>query len=75
MSNRTAYRNHATFRKAFPTLDSPAPYVDNPAILPIVKEASRKMSDFGNNIKSRKRPTDIAVMRIGFLPFNPEFAA
>ena len=75
MSPRTAYRSHATFKKAFPTLDSPAPYVDNPAIFPIVKKASKKMSDFENNIKSRKRPTDVAVMRIGFLPFNPEIAA
>ena len=75
MSDRTAYRNHATFKKAFPMLDSPAPYVNNPAILPIVKKASRKMSDFENNIKSRRRPTDVAVMRIGFLPFNPEIAA
>lgn len=75
MSNRTAYRSYATFKKAFPTLDSPAPYVDNPAIFPIIKKASKKMSDFENNIKSRKRPTDVAVMRIGFLPFNPEVAA
>jgi hypothetical protein len=51
-------------------LDSPAPDVDNPAILPIVKKASKKMSDFENNIKSRRRPTDVAAMKIGFAPFS-----
>lgn len=69
-SIRTAYRNHAAFKKAFPMLDSPAPYVDNPVILPVIKKASRRMSDFENNIKSRKRPTDTAVMKIGFAPFS-----
>jgi len=33
------------------------------------------MSDFEANIKARKRPSDVAVMRIGFLPFSPELAA
>jgi hypothetical protein len=28
------------------------------------------MSDFENNIKSRKRPTDMAAMKIGFAPFG-----
>jgi len=50
-------------------IESPAPYVDNPVILPIIKKASRKMSDFENNIKSRRRPTDVAAMKIGFVPF------
>ena len=69
-SIRTAYRDHAAFKKAFPMLDSPAPYVDNPAILPIIKKASRKMSDIEQNIKSRKRPTDVATMKIGFATFS-----
>jgi hypothetical protein len=69
-SVRTAYRDHAAFRKAFPMLDSPAPYVDNPAILPIIKRASKRMADFENNIKSRRRPTDVAAMKIGFVPFG-----
>ncbi len=51
-------------------LDSPAPYVDNPAILPIIRRASKRMSDFEQNIKSRRRPTDVAAMKIGFVPFG-----
>jgi hypothetical protein len=51
-------------------LDSPAPYVDNPAILPAIKRASKRMSDFENNIKFRRRPTDVAAMKIGFAPFG-----
>ena len=70
ISIRTAYRDHAAFKKAFPMLDSPTPYVDNPIILPLIKKASKRMSDFENNIKTRKRPTDIAAMRIGFQPFS-----
>lgn len=27
------------------------------------------MSDFENNIKSRRRPTDVAAMKIGLVPF------
>jgi len=69
-SIRTAYRDHAAFKKAFPMLDSPAAYVDNPAILPIIKKASRKMSDIEQNIKSHKRPTDVAAMKIGFATFS-----
>lgn len=69
-SIRTAYRDHAAFKRAFPMLDSPAPYVDNPAILPVIKRASKRMSDFENNIKSRRRPTDVAAMKIGFAPFS-----
>jgi hypothetical protein len=51
---RTETTRHS--RKAYPMLESPAPYVDNPAILPIIKKASKKMSDFEANIKARKRP-------------------
>jgi hypothetical protein len=69
-SIRTAFRDHAAFKKALPMLDSPASYVDNPAILPIVKRASKRMSDLENNIKSRRRPTDDAAMKIGFAPFS-----
>ena len=46
-SIRTAYRDHAAFKKA-----------------------SRKMSDIEQNIKSRKRPTDVATMKIGFATFS-----
>lgn len=70
MSIRTAYRDHAAFKKAFPMIDSPAPYVDNPTILPVILAASRKMSDFENNIKARRRPTDVAAVKIGFAPFS-----
>jgi hypothetical protein len=28
------------------------------------------MSDFENNIKSRRRPTDVVAMKIGFGPFG-----
>lgn len=70
MSIRTAYRDHAAFKKAFPMIESPAPYVDNPVIFPVIKKASRRMSDFENNIKSRRRPTDVAAMKIGFAPFG-----
>jgi hypothetical protein len=51
-------------------LDSPAPYVDNPVILPTIKRASKRMADFENKIKSRRRPTDVAAMKIGFVPFG-----
>jgi len=69
-SIRTSYRDHAAFKKAFPMLETPAPYIDNPAILPLVKAASRKMSNFAEGIKARKRPIDIATLKIGFQPFS-----
>jgi hypothetical protein len=73
-SERTAYRDHASFKKAFPFLDSPATYVDQPEVKPLVEAAARGMKRFAENMQRRKnekrdrRPIDTAALKIGFLP-------
>lgn len=73
-SERTAYRDHASFKKAFPFLDSPAPYVDQAEVKPLVEAAARGMKRITDKMENRKnekrerRPLDTAAMRIGFLP-------
>jgi hypothetical protein len=67
-SERTTYRDQAAFRKAFPTLDSPAPYVDNPQIKPLVEKAARSMKAFADK-HSRKPNMQSATLKIGFLPY------
>lgn len=76
-SERTAYRDHASFKKAFPFLDSPAPYVDQPDVKPLVEAAAGGMKRFADKMEKRqrekreRRPLDMAAMRIGFLPCTP----
>jgi hypothetical protein len=73
-SERTAYRDHASFKKAFPFLDSPAIYVDQPEVKPLVEAAARGMKRFAESMERRindkrdRRPIDTAALKIGFLP-------
>lgn len=73
-SARTAYRDHANFRKAFPFLEDPTPYVEQAEVKPLVVAAARKMKEVEDRLRSRgerkkeKRPIDLAARGIGFAP-------
>lgn len=78
LSVSTAYRYQSSFRKAFPELDDPAPYVDIPEVNAVVVASGkqiRKLIDWAerrSQEKSEKRPKrpslDAAVKQIGFIP-------
>ncbi len=64
-SHRTAYRNQAAFRKAFPTLETPFRIFENPEI----QERLQEVADFGDRIDpenaSRAKVPDLEIVRIG----------
>ena len=73
-SVRTAYRDHANFKKSFPFLDDPTLYVEQAEVKPLVEGAAKKMSAFAERVQARRRekrerrPVDLAAISIGFLP-------
>ncbi len=78
MNRRTAFRDQATFRKAFPMLETPAQIYASPE----VRESLKKHADFGDKLdqklgKTRNLPdeettrsTDLGALAIGMLPAN-----
>ena len=67
-SVRTCYRDLAAFRKAFPWLSDPTAFVDQAEVKPAIESAVKGMASIAERIKNRKRPTDLAMLKIGFTP-------
>ena len=65
-SKRTAYRNQAAFREAFPSLDTPAPIFSDPN----AQAAIQAVADALNELSAIKRARAIerATVMIGQLP-------
>ncbi len=66
-SVRTAYREQARFREAFPELDSPAAIFDAPETKARVDAILGSEGIFGRKSR-RESPPETAVLKIGMLP-------
>lgn len=68
-SHRTAYRNQAAFRKAFPTLENPAKIYGDPDIRAKMRQTAQAADALDAKISSR-RPSlpDLAILQLGMLP-------
>lgn len=69
MPERTAYREQAAFREAFPTLDDPAPIYNDDK----VRAALKTQADFGDHLdelgeKRRARKRDMGIAQLSALP-------
>jgi hypothetical protein len=66
---RTAYREQAAFRAAFPALDTPAALFQNDENrAKIAQAAARGMAGSGDTKKSRKSLSDLNVLQVGMTP-------
>jgi hypothetical protein len=67
-SHRTAYRNQAAFRKAFPTLETPQRIFEQPQ----AREAIRKGAQLGDRMDGKVTPgrtvPDLDIVRLGMQP-------
>ena len=63
---RTAYREQAAFRSAFPELETPAPLVDIPQVQDSLQQAAKSLQDLGDR-RSKARSAESAILQIGLL--------
>ena len=71
MNRRTAFRDQASFRAAFPMLDTPAQIYASPE----VRANLKTHADFGDKVekageKRRQLTRELGALRIGGLPAN-----
>lgn len=64
-NERTAYREQAAFRRAFPTLDSPAPIVDVPEMRAKMKELANLGDEMEAGKKAKRRIPESMILEIG----------
>jgi hypothetical protein len=69
MPERSAYREQAAFRQAFPTLDNPGPIYNDDK----VRAALKAQADFGDKLdelgeQRRARKRDIGIAQLSTLP-------
>lgn len=69
-SARSCYRDQSAFRRAFPGYEDPEKLTEIPAVKAVIEETAVKMTALGEKLASRRRPTDMAATRIGFLPLG-----
>lgn len=62
---RTAYREQAAFREAFPTLDSPTQMLDAPETREHIANLAKAMQRSDEKKKSRRALPDLSVLQLG----------
>jgi aminopeptidase N len=66
-SVRTAYREQAAFKDAFPTLDSPAKIFEDPATRAKVAKVARAGDELQAQKKPRRKAPDLTILEIGLM--------
>jgi hypothetical protein len=66
-SVRTAYREQASFRKAFPKLDTPAPVIDVPQVQAGFRKALAALDELSEAKRYKTKMLDSAILEIGLL--------
>lgn len=70
MSRRSAFRNQASFRKCFPTLESPAAiYANNPSGMAGVRRTVKALEGLDAAKRARQAAKDTDILNVGLL--NP----
>lgn len=69
LTRRTAFRDQAAFREAFPMLETPARIYESEA----VRDALKRQADFGDKIEEagkrrRERKAEVGIAALGGLP-------
>jgi hypothetical protein len=64
-THRTAYRNQAAFRKAFPTLENPSRIFQQPEIQERLAEAARLGDKMDPQNAGEAKVPDLEIVRIG----------
>lgn len=64
-NERTAYREQAAFRKAFPTLENPAPIFTAPEIRAKMAKLAKQGDEMEAAKKTRRRIPESAILEIG----------
>jgi hypothetical protein len=67
-SRSSVYRDQAVFRKAFPTLRTPAPIFENERAQRYVRELVRRFKDFDALQDAKSHELDQVALDIGLLP-------
>lgn len=72
LTRRTAFREQAAFREAFPDMDTPAKIHASPE----AQEALKRHAEFGDKIEEigerrRARTTEFGIAQLGGLPIDP----
>ncbi len=65
---RTAYREQAAFRAAFPTLESPSPIFESQETRARLAQAAQAALKSDAAKKSRKALSDLSVLQVGMTP-------
>ncbi len=64
-NERTAYREQAAFRRAFPTLESPAPIFEVPEVRAKVAKLAKQGDEMEAGKKARRRIPESMILDIG----------
>lgn len=67
-SRRTAFRDQAKFRAAFPKLDTPALIFESDEARQSVQRTAQAMKEFEDSLRKGTPRIDTAIMQIGMLP-------
>lgn len=67
-SRRTAFRDQAKFREAFPTMETPAPIFESADARAHVRRTAKAMKDFEESLRNGTPRIDREIMQIGMLP-------
>lgn len=65
-NERTAYRQQAAFRSAFPTLESPAPIFADPSVRAKMETMAKQADDFAAQRKTKRRIPESIILELGF---------
>ena len=66
-SRRTAFRDQAAFRKAFPSFETPAPMFESEAAQAQVGRLAQQFQELAESLRSGTPRLDAAVMQLGML--------
>jgi hypothetical protein len=64
-NERTAYREQAAFRRAFPTLESPAPIFEIPEVRAKIAEIAKQGDEMQAQKKPKRRIPEKTILDIG----------
>jgi hypothetical protein len=67
-SYRTAYRNQAAFRKAFPGLETPAPIFESAEAQASIKAMSSRANQGDEKRNAKRSAKDLDIVKLGLLP-------
>ena len=65
-NERTAYREQAAFRLAFPTLESPAPIIAASGIRPKMATLAKQGDELEAHKKAKRRVPESMILDLGF---------